>query len=231
MALSSERSGFHSQPGNILAALSSSLGGCFKLWVLVSSTVVLRVRFLIFHTLELPGGLVKAQTGGGFLSVLSFWFSGPGAEPRVCASNKFPGGADAAGPGTTLGEPPGKRILNVADSDCCPTEEIVRGASKWDREAGNWLLHPRDAQVGAWRPFQLLQQSKNHPSTQKWHWTDPAVSSSLREASLREALRRVGWRRDRASSSALSGEEEEMWIGVFSFRMKEGRETVNSLQK
>lgn len=56
----------------------------------------------------------------------------------------------------------------------------------------------------------VLQQSKTTMSTQKWRWTDPDVSNSLREASLREALRRVGWRRDRAASSARSGEEEEM---------------------
>ena len=65
------------------------------------------------------------------------WIHWGGMGLRICICNYFLDGADAAGPGTTLGEPPGKRILNVSDSDCCPTEEIVRGASKWDREAGN----------------------------------------------------------------------------------------------
>lgn len=59
-------------------------------------------------------------------------------------------------------------------------------------------------------PSSFCSKIKPPTSTQKWRWTDTAVSSSLREASLREALRRVGWRRNRASSSALSGEEEEM---------------------
>ena len=39
-------------------------------------------------------------------------------EPRVCVYNKFPGDAAAAGPGTTLGEPLGGRMLSVPGSIC-----------------------------------------------------------------------------------------------------------------
>ena len=55
--------------------------------------------------LESPGGLVKNIAGCPKLPQ-SFCFTRSGAGPRITISNKFPGDTAAAGPRTTLWEPP-----------------------------------------------------------------------------------------------------------------------------
>lgn len=113
-----------------------------------------------------------------------------------------------SGPGTTLGKPPGKRILNVSDSDCCPkdrlSEEHLSGIGKCggiDSILKHRSGHGDPSSFG----------SKVKPPCHSRSGAGQTQLSVLPKRSFFErSSRGLDGVRDRAVASALSGEEEEM---------------------